>query len=176
MSKCYISIDPGSKGFVTVKTDEGYVFRSLEDEDLYSISSLFKELRNKYDKDNIICVMESIHAIFGSSAKATFSFGEIFGKLQGLLIAHRIPYILVQPKEWQKEIWINDDMVYTYKKAYIKGKEVTKKTIVTKATSINAAKRLFPNMDLRKTERCKNVDDNKVDSLLLNEYARRKNL
>ena len=56
------------------------------------------------------------------------------------------------------------------------GKEISKKVVNTKQTSINAAKRLFPTIDLRKTTKCKNIDDNKCDSLLLSEYGRRKNL
>jgi hypothetical protein len=41
---------------------------------------------------------------------------------------------------------------------------------------MNAAKRLFPNIDFRRTTKCKNLDDNKVDATLMCEYARRKNL
>ena len=120
--------------------------------------------------------MEDVHSIYGSSAKATFSFGEIKGLLRGLLIATGIPYQLVQPKIWQKEIWANEDMVVDYKKVTVKGVEQTRKDVNTKQTSFKAARRLFPNIDLRKTERCRNFDDNKTDSLLMCEYARRKNL
>jgi hypothetical protein len=67
-------------------------------------------------------------------------------------------------------------MVVSYKTVTIKGKQVSKKEVNTKQTSFNAAKRIFPAVDLRKTERCKNLDDNKCDSLLISEYARRKNL
>ena len=49
--------------------------------------------------------MEEIHAIFGSSAKSTFSFGEIFGKLQGIIVANKISLHFVQPKIWQKQMW-----------------------------------------------------------------------
>ena len=56
------------------------------------------------------------------------------------------------------------------------GTEQKRKVVDTKSTSINAARRLFPNIDLRKNERCTKTDDNKVDSLLMAEYARRKNL
>lgn len=44
---------------------------------------MFAKIRAEYD--DITCVMEQIHAIFGSSAKATFSFGEINGVLLILL-------------------------------------------------------------------------------------------
>ena len=126
--------------------------------------------------------MEQIHAIFGSSAGSTFAFGEIFGILKGLLIANEIPYHLVPPKEWQKEIWIHQDEIYVNKTRNITDKETgvkvpkTIKAVDPKPTSFNAARRIFPNVDLRKNERCRKLDDNKCDSLLIAEYARRKNL
>lgn len=36
-----------------------------------------------------------------------------------------------------------------------------------------AVKRLFPDMDLRRTVKCTVFDDNKIDSILMCEYARR---
>lgn len=174
MSKCYAGIDPGSKGFLVVQYEGKFEFFSIADMDLQQLSDMFVYIKNKYE--SIVCVMEQIHAIFGSSAKATFSFGEIFGKLQALLVANKIPYVLVQPKDWQKVMWTNSDMVVSYKQVKVKDKVVSKKVVDTKATSINVAKRLFPTMDFRKSERAKNIDDNKVDATLMSEYARRMNL
>ena len=91
-------------------------------------------------------------------------------------MANNIPYHLVQPKEWQSVIWINSDIVATIKEVQTKKGVVKRKEINTKKTSINAAKRLFPSIDFRRNVRCKNIDDNKVDSLLIAEYGRRKNL
>lgn len=174
MDRVYMGIDPGSKGFITVMHENGIIFFSIEDNDFYRIGDVFREIKESFP--NVVCVMEEVHAIFGSAAKSTFSFGEINGLLKGFLIANKIPYHLVQPKKWQSEIWENKDMVVTYKDIVIRGKATKKKEVNTKQTSINAAKRLFPNIDFRKNERCKNIDDNKVDSLLIVEYARRKNL
>lgn len=170
MSKTYVGIDPGKLGFISILRDGNWSHISIKDNDMYTISDVFSM------KDDIVCVMEDIHAIFGSSAKATFSFGETYGTLQGILIANKIPFHLIPPKTWQKEIWENKDMVVTYKKVTIKGKEVMRKDVNTKETSYNAARRLFPYMDFKRTERCKSYDDNLVDSVLLAEYARRKNL
>lgn len=144
--------------------------------DYYQIANVFRTLREKHE--DIACVIEDVHAIFGSSAKATFAFGENKGMLIGLLCANKIPFVLVQPKEWQKELWVNADYVYDYKQVKNKrtGEMENKKAVNTKKTSINAAKRLFPSLDLRKSAKCKNIDDNKVDALLMSEYARRKNL
>lgn len=172
--RTYIGIDPGSKGFITIRyTDGTFKFIPLEGCDIHGLSLELMVLKETKDT---FAIMEEVHAVFGSSAKATFAFGEINGLLKGMLIATGIPYQLIQPKQWQKEIWINQDMVVDYKKVTVKGVEQTRKDVNTKQTSYNAARRLFPDIDLRKNERCRNYDDNKVDSLLICEYARRKNL
>lgn len=172
--KLYIGIDVGSKGFISMQKNGKWEHYSIEDNDLYQLSEIMQRTRCEHER--IVCVIEDVHALFGSSAKSTFAFGFNKGYLIGLLAANNIPYILVQPKEWQREMWGNTDMVVTYKEVTIKGKKVTKKEINTKQTSINACKRLFPTIDLRKSERAKKIDDNKVDSILMSEYARRKNL
>ena len=171
--KIYLGIDPGGKGFISAITDGGYKFYSISDLNALEINKVLGTLKGR---GNVVAVMEEVHAIFGSAAKATFSFGEIFGLLKGLLIANTIPYHLIPPKTWQKEIWTNPDMVVAYKQVVVKGKATTRKEVNTKATSLNAALRLFPDVDFRKTARCKKPDDNKVDSLLIAEYGRRKNL
>lgn len=172
--KLYIGIDVGSKGFISMQINGVWAFFSIEDNDLYQLSKIMQEARQKHPK--IACVIEDVHPVFGSSAKATFQFGFNKGYLIGLLAANQIPYTLIQPKEWQRAIWTNSDMVITYKDVFIKGKKVLKKEVNTKQTSINACKRLFPTLDLRKSERSKKIDDNKVDSILMSEFARRNNL
>ena len=172
--RVYLGIDVGSKGFITLNTGREFKFFSIADNDAYQLSNILNEIKTLYP--NVVCIMEEIHALYNSAAKATFSFGEINGLLKGLLIANKIPYHLVPPKKWQSEMWDNKDMVVTYKLVTIRGKVVNKKEVNTKQTSFNAAKRIFPDVDFRKTERCKNYDDNKVDSVLLSEYGRRKNL
>lgn len=172
--RAYIGIDPGSKGFITLYVGGKMEFYSISDNDFYKLGDILHDIKVLYP--NVVCVIEEVHALFNSSAKSTFSFGEINGLIKGLLIANKIPYHLVQPKKWQSEIWENKDIVATYKDIVIRGKSIKKKEVNTKQSSINAAKRIFPNVDFRKNERCKNIDDNKVDSLLLAEYGRRKNL
>ena len=172
--KLYIGIDVGGRGFISMQKNGAWEHFSIEDNDLYQLSEIMRHARR--ENANIACVIEDVHAIFGSSAKSTFAFGFNKGYLVGLLAANQIPYTLVQPKEWQREMWGNSDMVVIYKEVTVKGKKVSKKEVNTKQTSINACKRLFPMIDLRKSERSKKIDDNKVDSILMAEYARRKNL
>lgn len=169
----YIGIDPGSKGFLTVMNDCGvYAHHSIASGDMLDVMNFIQKIKEE-SKEPVKAIMEETHAIFGSSAKATFAFGEINGYLKGALTALHIPYTLIQPKLWQKEIWQNQDMEHVTKTDK-NGK--TKKMVNTKQTSYNACRRLFPDIDVRKTEKCKNFDDNKVDSILIAEYARRKNL
>lgn len=172
--KAYIGIDVGAKGFIAVQRGGQWEHYSIADNDLYELSDIIRKIRE--DNESVSCVVEDVHAVYGSSAKATFQFGFNKGYLIGLLSANRVPYTLVAPKEWQKEIWTHPDFVVSYKDVVIKGKKVSKKEVNTKQTSINACKRLFPTLDLRKSDRAKNIDDNKVDATLMSEYARRKNL
>ena len=169
----YIGIDVGAKGFISTQKDGVWEFYPIADNDLYQLSNIMLQIRT--ENESVVCVIEDVHAVFGSSAKATFAFGFNKGYLIGLLAANQIPYVLVQPKEWQHEMWQNGDIVATYKKVVVRGKETTRKEVNTKQTSINCCKRLFPTMDLRKSEKAKKIDDNKVDSILLCEYGRRKN-
>ena len=181
MEKTFIGIDPGNIGFITAMFPNGEKeFYSIDENDDLSLGRILKDIKKR--SWEVSAVMEDVHAIFGSAANSTFAFGEIKGVLKGLLIANEIPYILVPPKTWQQEIWIHQDEIYTTKQRTMTDKATGEKTVKQykavdpKPTSINAARRLFPNIDLRKNERCKKIDDNKVDSLLMAEYARRKNL
>jgi hypothetical protein len=70
-----------------------------------------------------------------------------------------IPFTTVTPGKWQKFIC-----------------EAVDKAANPKQMHYNAARRLFPNMDFRRSERCKVYDDNKVDSTLICEYGIRKQL
>jgi hypothetical protein len=70
------------------------------DTDIAEIFIQLKELSN----DNIICILEKVHSMPGQGVSSTFTFGENFGTLKGVLRALRIPTVLVNPKEWQKLI------------------------------------------------------------------------
>lgn len=174
MSKIYIGVDPGSDGYVSVIGEDGvYEFLPIDGTPIQNVSNFF----GKFRLSNCVAVLEDVHAVFGSSAKGTFSFGFSKGMLLAMLVAHRIPYVLVAPKDWQNEVWINADKEYTTQKQKLKsGEERGVKKVDTKSTSINAARRLFPSVDFRKSEKAKKPHDGKVDALLMAEYGRRKNL
>ena len=165
MRDLIIGIDPGSKGvaciFYTSKLEREWV----EISDTDKLLRLFKAASMV---DSVV-VIEEVHAIHGSSAKATFQFGYNIGMIHGMLKAMHLPYVLIPPKKWQNEMWCSSD------KRWGTPLKPSRK-LDTKTTSLNAAKRLLPDIDWRRTDKCKNPDDNKVDATLICEYARRKNL
>lgn len=71
-----------------------------------------------------------------------------------LLTALDIPFQLVPPRTWQKTM--------------LQGEEDSD----TKKRAINAALRLFPGVDLRRTPRCTTPHDGIAEALLLAEYGR----
>lgn len=164
MDKIRIGIDPGKNGFICYNYNGHIIYSPIP---LIKKEVDIRKLMNDFyiwdGMEDVHCVIEDVHAIFGSSAKATFNFGWIVGVLEMLLVAHGIPYTKVKPKDWQKEMW--------------QGVPLQKKPngrTDTKAMSLLAAKRLFPDEDLTATERSVKVHDGKVDALLLAEYCKRK--
>lgn len=158
--KYYLGMDVGSKGALSIIHGESIETFSFVDYDMSDICRILEDINNY---NSCYAIVEDVHAVFGSSAKATFEFGFNKGVLVGLLTAMHIPYSLIPPKTWQGGVWERCDKVMDGKK------------IKTKETSINCAKRIFPNVDLRRTPRCSKPDDGICDSLLMAEYARRKN-
>ncbi len=98
-----------------------------------------------------LAVVEHVGAMPGQGVTSCFSFGENFGWIQGLLDALAIPYELVRPLKWKRAFGCTSD----------------------KNTSIAVAQRLFPDVDLRRTQKCKKPHDGIAEALLMAEYARR---
>jgi len=172
MKKNYIGVDPGKSGFICIYNHEkdDYSFKPIpligKELDIHSLFNIFYD----YNDGLTHCVIENVHAVFGSSAGSTFDFGFTCGVLEAILVSCEIPYTKVPPKKWQKEMWQGITLMTKPSKT---GK--TQQTD-TKSMSLLAAKRLFPNLNLKKSERSKLPDHNLVDALLICEYGKRMNL
>jgi len=144
----YIGIDPGKGGALAVIGFDGKVCVTVFDEEKYCdlLGSPW------YSQEHTICCLEHVGAMPGQGVTSMFSFGENFGFIQGLLKANGIPYELVRPQKWKKEFSVTKD----------------------KNTAIEVCKRLFPNVSLLPTERCRKDNDGMAEALLMAEYARRK--
>lgn len=162
--KKFVGIDVGLDGGIAVmdldRNLELFTIPKIKTKvDLPALAAIFEGFR-----DNTYVCVEDVHSIFGSSAKGNFNFGRIAGILEALVVSQNFQaYQLVQPKVWQKEIWTNHDMIYKVAKT---------KKVDTKATSLLAAKRLFPRENFIATARSTKPHDGLFDAALIAEYCR----
>ena len=179
----YIGIDPGKDGGIAVIEDNKlttYIIPRLKkgvvDEE--QLDKLLFELKYHPDWEDMnpqdcMCVLENVHSVHRSSANSNFQFGDINGLIRGMLISNRIPFIRIEPKEWQKEAWRGVSPIKINTGEKLKSGE-PKYKIDTKATSLIAAKRLFPNETFLATERSKVPHDGLVDAALMAFYCKMK--
>lgn len=177
-AKYWIGIDIGKDGAIVVQSSGGGITTLKtpligKEFDLHEMRNILQV----YVGSNTHVVFEDLRAIFGSSAGSTFSFGFVAGATEAICASLDIPFTKVQAKVWQKEMFVGvqemrkPDVIV--KKA---GHPPTSKKggLDTKAMALVAAKRLFPKVDLRKSQRATNPDNGIVDALLMSEYCRRK--
>ena len=79
-----------------------------------------------------------------------FNFGQSVGYIKGVLEAFKIPYQEITPQKWKREFCLNSD----------------------KAASAEVCRKLFPEVSLLASERCKKPHDGMAEALLMAEYAR----
>lgn len=140
----YIGIDPGKKGGIAV-IDGDIAFTIPWDDQKF-----INEMECIRREPCIVC-LEHVSAMPKQGVTSMFNFGVSFGFIQGVLTAFGIPFELVKPQKWKKEFSISD-----------------------KNESIAVCKRLFPDVSLLPTERCRVPSDGMAEALLMAEYARRK--
>ena len=141
----YIGVDPGKNGGIAIIDSDGVISFPFSEE------RLLIELDGIAQEYECICNLEHVHAMPKQGVSSTFNFGMNFGFIQGVLKAYGIPYELVTPQKWKKEFSCTSD----------------------KNTSIEVCKRLFPNVNLKATDRCKKDHDGMAEALLIAEYGRR---
>ena len=96
--------------------------------DMRSVCNLFVELRES-DKD-VFAVLEHAQTFPGEGVSTAFNAGRSYGAMEMALVCSKIPYDIVRPRQWQKEI--------------LKGIEGTD----TKVKSILKCQRRLPQLDL----------------------------
>ena len=142
----YIGIDPGKDGAMTIIWELGAI------EIVPFSQEGYRDALAGCPPMECRCCLERVGPMPKQGVTSMFKFGENFGFIQGLLTAFRVSYELVTPQKWKKEFQITGD----------------------KNSSITVCKRLFPDINLRRTERCKKDHDGMAEALLMAEYARRK--
>ena len=151
----WIGIDPGVKGGYAVIDNAKVVYASVRafpwDDDLFVCE--MRGIKNLANGIKIIAAVEKVGAMPGQGVTSMFNFGKSAGYIEGVLSALGIPYQLVPPATWKREFSLI-------------GKD--------KQASIVTCRKLFPELDLKRTERCRTDSDGKAEATLLAEYARRK--
>lgn len=164
MSKLYIACDLGKSGYFC--TMEGDNIKTISmpkignEVDFHSICTLLRDNQQK----NCHVIFERLFAI-GKHQHSGMSMGRQAGNLEGMCIALNIPYTIISPQTWQKVIF---EGIPKIPKADGKND--------TKAQALIAIKRLFPELNLLRTPKCKNPDDGLIDSVLIARYCQIKNL
>ena len=145
MHMVYIGIDPGQKGGYAIIDGNNVAAYPWDDKE-------FIEFAKSLDSEHSVCCLEKVGAMPKQGVSSTFSFGKAAGFIEGVLQTCGIAYQLVPPQKWKKEFSISAD----------------------KNQSIAVCKRLFPNVSLRRTDRCTTDSDGMAESLLMSLYAKRK--
>ena len=139
-----LGIDPGSKGGLAVLSESGELIgyaRMVAIHDFPDLSSIKK------------CFIEKCQSRPGQSIQSMFNYGVHFGEILGLLAAHKIPHVLINPRRWQAKIIGK----------FNKGE--------SKKAALNKAKQLWPTETFVPVG-CKKPNDGIVDACLIAEYGR----
>ncbi len=68
--------------------------------DLVELNRLISSFANQIDH----AFLEKVSAMPGQGVCSMFKFGYVFGVIQGILVANKIPFTLVRPQVWQKKM------------------------------------------------------------------------
>ena len=149
MKTVFIGIDPGKSGGIACIDTESGICYTVPYNDKALIDMCSCESRNNY---KAMCCLEKVGAMPGQGVVSMFNFGQSVGYIKGVLESFRIPYQEITPQKWKREFGLTSD----------------------KAKSAEICRKLFPDISLLATPRCKKPHDGMTEALLMAEYARRK--
>lgn len=141
----YAGCDPGKKGALAIVSAAGTEVFAFD-------KAVYLTVIQRYAPLGLRCCLEKVHAMPKQGVTSTFSFGEAYGWLKGMMDAFGVSYQEIPPERWKKEFGLNTD----------------------KKKSIEVCRQLFPDVSLRASERCRVDSDGLAEAVLMAEYARRK--
>lgn len=145
----YIGIDPGKTGAAVALTQTGDVHSIMIGTDPYELMYF---LQNVPHQSHIF--IEKSQAMPKNGAVSMFNYGQNFGQILGITIALGFYYTLIPPRVWTKEMH--------------KG---LPKDITAKERSELRFEALYPDLDFRASERCKNNHLGLIDAILIAAYG-----
>lgn len=93
----FVGIDPGKSGAIAFYNGKDAWAIKLS-ESAVDIYDAILEVTPEF------AMLEHVHSSPQMGVKSAFSFGESFGMCQTLLSASKVPYQLVRPQKWMKEM------------------------------------------------------------------------
>jgi hypothetical protein len=131
------------------RTIDAYRFPSK----LYKLPEIVQSIKNHCYVEGFKerWMVEDVHALRGSSAKGTFTFGRNLGVWEGILTTLNVEWIKISPKEWQKEYELT-----------VQGKERKNKLKIFAQRYVDNSKSTF------------NVTFANADAILIAKYYKRK--
>lgn len=144
----YVGVDPGQKGGYCYIMDG--VPKAFPWDDTFFVHDMRCLVSIK--DEGIVAAVEKVGAFSGQGVKSMFSFGRSLGFIEGVLSGLGIPYQLIPPVTWKRSFSLI-------------GKD--------KKASIEACQKLFPELNLMRTDRSRVPSDGIAESALLALYAKR---
>lgn len=97
----YVGIDPGKSGGICVyDTDDNTVDFVKMPSTIHDIVTQLVCIKNGYR--DVKVVLEKVHSMPGQGVASTFTFGQGYGQLQGMIAALGLQCIEVIPNKWMK--------------------------------------------------------------------------
>ena len=177
-----IGIDPGLDGGISIMIDGTLVnliqmpvtieitkkktkkgeFKQMRHIDAYKLADIL------FSHKDAKIYMEKVNPFAGMGSFQSTRMATSIGRIEGIMIGMGLKFIYVTPGQWQKDVWHEKDRVMRK----TPDKKTKQGNTDTKATSLNAALRLFPNVNfIPKGDRTPH--DGLFDSALIAEHGRR---
>ena len=154
--KAFIGIDPGANGAMVAILETGEVkilrFGKCTDKEIYEFAN---DLAFDYE---CFCILEKVHSMPGQGVSSTFTFGNNFGFIRGILTATRIRFDDKAPRVWQKVLGITPRVTGKKEGETEESKTEFKRRVREKA------EQLFPEVKMT---------NDIADALLIAEFTRR---
>ncbi len=155
----YIGIDPGAKGGISFVSEKHGEF-SMPLPQVGELRDLLISWQEDFGIKHVF--IEKAFGMRGQGVTSISTYMYHAGTLEGVLQTLFIPFTLVPPKDWQKEMF--------------KGTKTPTKSLfkTAKDRALQVARRLFPKQKFIATLKCKKPHDGMIDSILIAEFCRRK--
>lgn len=166
----FIAMDPGMSGAVSIiEENDVFVFdvptKVIDEKKDYDIKTMSAILR-KYEKEQVICLIENVYSMSAQGVVSVFSFGRGKGIWEG--VAHTLGFnvFMVSPQAWKKSF---PELINKIKPDKTKSKsEQSKEKRLNKAAAKTRARELASKLYPKLADKFAKVkDDGRAEAILM---------